>query len=341
MIIKEAIKKLVDRIDLSESEAYQVMDEVLDGGATEAQVAAFLISLRNKGESISEITGCAKKMKEKAINIKPNLKEYIDCVGTGGDGTNTFNISTTAAFVIAATGVPIAKHGNRAISSKSGSADLLEALGININLSPENVKKCVEEIGIGFMFAKNFHPHMKTVAKVRSELNIRTIFNILGPISNPSGAKYQVVGVYNPNLTHPIANAMLNMGVEKGMVISDMNTGMDEFSTFGETKVSEIKEGKVIDYIAKPEDFGIARASLSDIKGGSAYENREFTLSVLQGEKSPKRDIVVLNAACAIYAAGKAGSIKEGIEMAEYAIDSNKAYEKMLALKKLSGELAV
>lgn len=338
-MIQEYIKKLTVGNSLSMEEAASGMNEVLGGGATPAQISAFLIALRMKGETIEEITGCAQTLKQKACHIRPKGRGYIDCVGTGGDGTNTFNISTTAAFVIAAAGIPIAKHGNRAVSSKSGSADLLEELGVNIMIEPEQVQKCVEDIGIGFMFARTFNKSMKSVNGIRSDLGIRTIFNILGPISNPSDAKCQVIGVFDKNLTHPLAMAMMNMGVTSGMVMNGISNGMDEFSTIGETAVSEIKDGAVIDYIVTPEQFGIQRAEEKDILGGDIRENARITRGILQGEKGPKRDIVVLNAAAAIYAAGKTSTIKEGIALAEQLLDAGNALEKLEQLVFLTNQL--
>ena len=333
MIIKDCIKKLVDKIDLTYEEAKQAMDEMLDGGATPAQISAFLTALRMKGETTDEISGCAAGMNKKAIDIKPNCGGYIDCVGTGGDGANTFNISTTAAFVIAGAGVPIAKHGNRAVSSKCGSIDLIEALGINIMMSPEEVKSCVDEIGIGFMFARTMHPCMKTVSAVRSELGMRSVFNILGPISNPSNAPYQMIGVFNPDLTEPLANAMMKLGVKGGITMCGVDNYMDEISTIGETKVSEIKNGEVKTYTVNPESFGIKRAKPEEIIGGSAEENAKYTLDILSGQHGAKRDIVIMNAGFAIYAAEKARSIADGICMAEKSIDSGAAMKKLELLK--------
>lgn len=334
--MKETIKKLVARQDLTTAEAAHAMDLVLDGGATAAQIAAFLTALRMKGETIDEITGCAATMKAKASHIKPQVSGYIDCVGTGGDSTNTFNISTTAAFIIAGAGIPIAKHGNRAISSRSGSADLLEELGVNIMLEPEQTQACVEQIGIGFMFARTFHKYMKTASQVRSELGVRSVFNILGPISNPSDAKCQVIGVFDKNLVNPLANAMKNMGVQQGMVMSGMDDGMDEMSTLGATAVSEIRDGTVTDYITFPEDFGLPRAKTEDIRGGTAKENAVYTMEILQGVHGPKRDIAVLNAGAAIYCAGRTQSIAAGISLAQETLDNGRAMEKYKQLAALS-----
>ncbi len=338
--MKTIIGKLVSGQHLTVEEARYAMDKVLDGGATPAQISAFLIALRLKGETIDEITGCALTMKEKASHIRPKVPGYIDCVGTGGDGTNTFNISTTAAFVIAGAGVPIAKHGNRAISSKSGSADLLEELGVNIMLEPEMTQRCVEEIGIGFMFARTFHRFMKSASQVRSELGVRSIFNILGPISNPSDAACQLIGVFDPGLVNPLAHAMLHMGIRRGMVVSGVDNGMDEISNLGETKISEIKDGRVTDDTVTPEMYGFARAQKHEITGGTAKENRRDTLDILNGVTGPKRDIVLLNAGAAIYCAGKAKTIRDGILLAEESIDRKRAMGKLEQLICLSNQLA-
>lgn len=332
-MIEVYIQKLTDGQNLTFDEAKQAMDEILDGGATPAQIAAYLVALRIKGETIDEISGSAAMMNSKAISIKPNVEDYVDCVGTGGDGTNTFNISTTAAFVICGAGAKTAKHGNRAISSKCGSVDVLEALGINVMLTPEQVKECVEKIGIGFMFARTMHPCMKTVSGVRAELKMRTIFNILGPLSNPSNAKHQVIGVFDTELTHALANAMMNLGVTKGMAVCGVDNNMDELSIIGKTKISEIKNGEVVDYYISPEDVGLLTAKPEDIAGGTIEENAKITLDILNGERGPKRDIVVLNAGAAIYTTGLASSIEEGVRMAEEAIDSGKALAKLEELK--------
>lgn len=333
------INKVINGQNLTRAEAADAMDKMLGGGATEAQTAALLTALRMKGETIEEIAGCAEKMKEKACHINPKEREFIDCVGTGGDGTSTFNISTTAAFVIAGAGVPVAKHGNRAISSKAGSADLLEALGVNIMLEPEGVERCVDEIGIGFMFAKTFNKSMKDVSKVRSEIKTRTIFNILGPISNPSNAPYQMIGVFTPSLVNPLANAMKEMGIKHGLVVSTIETGMDEISVSGETAVSEITAEGVLDYVITPEQFGIERSPKEAVSGGSAEENVRYTLDILNGKKGARRDIVVLNAGAAIYGACYAKTIADGVAMASEAIDSGRAMHKLEELKRLSNEV--
>lgn len=338
MNMKEAIDKAVKRQNLTIDEAKDAMRLMLSGDATQAQIGSFLTALRMKGETIEEIVGCATVMQELAEHVKPKIKsKYIDLVGTGGDGANTFNISTTAAFVVAGAGVPVAKHGNRAISSKSGAADVLSALGINIMLEPEKVEKCIEEVGMGFMFAQLFNKSMKNVGQARSDMGIRTIFNILGPISNPSNARAVLIGVYSSELTEPIANALLAMGVEKAMVVCG-NGYMDEITTVGTTRVSEIIDGMVITYKIKPEDFGIERASEESIKGGTCDENAVITKAILSGEKGAKRDIVLLNSGAAIYVGGKASSMAEGVKMAAESIDSGAAiavYNKLVEISNL------
>lgn len=325
MNIKEAINKVVTGENLTVDEAKEAMRIMLSGDATQAQLGSFLTALRMKGETIDEIVGCAKVMQELAEHVKPNTKiDYIDLVGTGGDGANTFNISTTSAFVAAGAGVPIAKHGNRAISSRSGAADVLEALGINIMLEADKVEKCIEEVGMGFMFAQIFNKSMKNVGQARKDMGIRTIFNILGPISNPSNAKGAVIGVYSSKLTEPLAKAMLAMGVERAIVACG-NGCMDEITNVGITRISEIKDGQVKSYDIEPTDFGINYGDISEILGGTCEENAVITKEILSGAKGAKRDIVLLNAGAAIYVAGIANSMSEGIKKAEESIDSGKA----------------
>lgn len=327
--IKEAINKTSKGENLTLEEAKDVMRQLLGGGATQAQIGSILTSLKMKGETIDEIIGCATIMQEKAENLELNVDGYIDFVGTGGDGTNTFNISTTSAFVAAGAGVKIAKHGNRAISSRSGSIDVLEALGINVMLEADGVKKCFEETGVGFMFAQIFHKSMKNVGQARREMGMRSIFNILGPLSNPSSAKLQLIGVFDKKLTKTFAEAMKAMGVTRALVVHGED-GMDEITTTGKTFVAEIKDGKIEEYVITPEQFGIKKANKEDIAGGNAEENAKTTISILKGdEKGAKRDIVCLNAGAAIYIAGIANSIEEGIKLAEKSIDEGKAFEKL------------
>lgn len=329
--MKQAIKAVVEGHDLSEQEAMRVMNLMLSGEATQAQLGAFLTALRLKGETLDEIVGCAKVLSEKAEHISPKVDNYIDLVGTGGDCTYSFNISTTSSFVVAGAGLPVAKHGNRSISSKSGAADVLEALGVNIMLEPADVEKSVEEVGIGFMFAQTFNKSMKYVGQARSEMGIRSIFNILGPLSNPSGAKAQVIGVFNPDLTEVFAQAMRIMGVESAMVMNAKD-GMDEISTASDTVVSEIKDGKVLNYILTPEQFGFKRTILECLQGGDAKANANITMDILSGTKGYRRDIVLLNAGATLYVGKKATSIEEGIELAKESIDSGAA---ITMLKKL------
>lgn len=327
--MQQAIDKVVRGIDLTRNEAEDVMGVMLGGEATQAQLGSFLTALRIKGETIDEIVGCATVMQSRAEHVAPKVDgSYIDLVGTGGDGTNTFNISTTSAFVAAAAGVPVAKHGNRAISSRSGAADVLEALDVNIMLEAPEVQQCIENVGIGFMFAQVFNKSMKNVGQARKDMSIRTIFNILGPVSNPSNAKGALIGVYSKALTEPIAQAMHAMGVERAMVVSGCD-GMDEITTTGKTTVSEIKNGAVKTYELDPKDYGISYTTAGELKGGMGEENASITRDVLSGAMGAKRDIVLLNAGAAIYIGGRADSIEDGIRVAEKAIDSGAALNKL------------
>ncbi|WP_010252522.1 anthranilate phosphoribosyltransferase [Acetivibrio cellulolyticus] len=334
-MVKGAIQKLVEGKNLSEKEIIDALNCIMEGEATQAQIGSFITALRIKGETIEEITGCAKVMREKADRIMLNKEYFIDIVGTGGDCSYTFNISTAAAFVAAAGGVTVAKHGNRSVSSKSGSADVLESLGINISLEPEKVKRCIEGLDIGFMFAPTFHKSMKHAAGPRKELGIRTIFNILGPLTNPAGAKGQVLGVFSEKLTEPLAYVLSNLNVENAMVVYGMD-GMDEISLSSLTRVSELKDGKVTTYDLNPENYGLKMVNKADIIGGDSKENSKIILDIFSGEKGPKRDIVVLNAAAALYVGKAAEDIKSGIKMAEEIIDSGKALDKLNELKALS-----
>lgn len=327
--MKEAIDRVVKGAHLRREEAEEVMELMLGGEATQAQLGGFLTGLRMKGETIDEIVGCAKVMQKKAEHVAPKVENtYVDLVGTGGDGTSTFNISTTSALVAAGAGVPIAKHGNRAISSRSGAADVLEALGVNIMLEAKQVEECIEQVGIGFMFAQTFNKSMKNVGQARKEMGIRTIFNILGPISNPSNAKAAVIGVFSKELTESLAYAMKEMGVERAMVVGGYD-GMDEITTATKTRVAEIKDDKVITYDISPEDFGFEFAKSEDLKGAEGAENAVITRAILDGEKGSKRDIVLMNAGAAIYVCGLAKDMAEGIEMAKKSIDSGAAKKKL------------
>ena len=333
-MIQEAIAKLVEKKNLTQQEAGQVMNEVMEGKATDAQIAAFLISLRMKGETIEEITACAKIMREKANSINPKADYLVDTCGTGGDKSGTFNISTAAAFVAAGAGVAVAKHGNKSVSSKCGSADVLAALGVNIQLEPKMVEKCIEKNGIGFMFAPLFHPAMKYVMNARKETSVRTVFNILGPMTNPAGAKSQVIGVFNPALMKDIANVMKNLGSRHVMVVNGY--GLDEITIAGNTKVAELKGRKINVYDINPEDYGFDISPLNEILGGDAQENANTIIGILKGAEGPKRDVVLLNAGAAIYVSGKVSSLKEGIEAAKRSIDSGEALKKLEALKEFT-----
>lgn len=334
--MQKMIQKAVDGLDLTEEEAKRAMNQMLSGEATQAQIGAFLTAMRMKGETLEELTGFAAVLKEKAEHIKPRTANYVDLVGTGGDRTFTFNVSTTSAFVAAGAGLPVAKHGNRSISSKSGAGDVLEALGVNITAEPGVVTKCVEEAGIGFMFAPSFNKSMKYVGQARKDMGIRSVFNILGPLANPSDAKCMVVGVYAPSLTELMAKAMRNLGVESGFVVSGEDC-MDEFTLTGRTTVAEIRDGEVTAYQVTPEQFGLHRASLEELQGGDGAENARITSGILRGEiQGPKREIVLLNAGATLYAGGIADSIEDGILLAEDSIDSGRAHGVLKRLVELS-----
>lgn len=330
--LKGILAKLSEGNDLTKDEAMYTQDMILTGQATEAQIACILTALKMKGETLDEITGFAAVLRDKANTISPDVDNYVDLVGTGGDCTYSFNISTTSAFVVAASGLPVAKHGNSSISSKSGAGDVLEALGVNIAADPDVVKKCVEEVGIGFMFAPHFNPAMKYVGKVRKDLGFRTIFNILGPLSNPSRAKAMVVGVYTSKLTDVIAKAMMNIGVERAFVVSGCDN-MDEITLTGGTTISEIKDGRVNTFTVTPEQFGFKRCGLDELQGGDGTVNAGITKNILSGkEKGAKRDIVLLNAGATLYVGGMADSIQAGIRLAQETIDSGKALKTLEAL---------
>jgi len=330
--IKETLKKAVDREDLSEGEAWSAMGEVMDGQATPAQIAALITAMRMKGETVQEIAGFARAMRERAQRITPKAEALIDIVGTGGDRLSTFNISTTSAFVVAAAGGYVAKHGNRAVSRLSGAADVLEALGVQIQVPPEVVRRAIEDIGIGFMFAPIYHTAMKHAVGPRKEIGIRTVFNILGPLTNPANANYLVVGTYDPALTEIMAHVLGEMGARRALVVHGLD-GVDEVSTVGSTRVSELRNGSVRTYAIAPDDLGLPKTSPEAIAGGRPDENAAITTAVLQGERSPRRDIVLANAGAALCAAELAGGWKDGIELARRAIDSGAAYEKLEALR--------
>jgi anthranilate phosphoribosyltransferase len=340
VVIRDAIKKLVDGQDLTQDEAIATMTEIMEGEATPAQIGAFVTALRMKGESVEEIVGFAKVMREKAVKVVPKSKDLLDTCGTGGDKLNTFNISTTTMFVVAGAGVKVAKHGNRAASSTCGSADVLEALGINLNLSPAQTATCIDTVGIGFMFAPAMHPAMKHAVGPRKEIGIRTVFNLLGPLTNPAGASRQIMGVFGEEWTELIAEVLAELGAKRAMVFHGL-AGLDEMSTLGETKVSELVDGKVRTYTVVPEDAGLSRTSPEALSPGQGQVsgNVQALLEVLEGEKGPKRDIVLLNAAAALVVAEKAGSLREGVEIAAQSIDSGAARAKLDDLRQISQEL--
>lgn len=326
-MIKEAILKVSRHEDLTYDEAYITMDEIMDGEASEVQMSAYLTAMSMKGETIEEITASAEAMRAHCVRLL-NDEEVLEIVGTGGDGSNTFNISTTSSIVISAAGVPVAKHGNRSASSKCGAADVLEELGVNIYIEPEKSLKCLKEIDLCFLFAQNYHLSMKYVAGVRKELSIRTIFNILGPLTSPAGASMEVLGVYERDLIEPLADVLKNLGVKSAMVVYGLD-GMDEISASDNTAVCELKNGKTMTYELSPEYFDMEIASKEDLVGGDAKENAQITLSILKGEKGPKRNAVLLNSAAGLYVAGKVGSLKEGVKLAEEVIDSGSALEQL------------
>lgn len=327
-MIKEAIIKLSKKQDLAYAEAEAVMDEIMSGQATPVQMSAYLTALALKGETIDEITASAAGMRAHCIKLLHNL-DVLEIVGTGGDGSNSFNISTTSSLVIAAGGVPVAKHGNRAASSKSGAADVLEALGVKITLTPERSAEILKKINICFLFAQNYHIAMKYVAPIRKELGIRTVFNILGPLSNPAGANMELMGVYDQSLVEPLAQVMANLGVNRGMVVYGQDS-LDEISMCAPTSVCEIRDGKFTSYEITPEQFGYERCEKGALTGGTPAENAEITKAILKGEeKGPKRQAVCLNAGAALYIAGKAASIEEGVKLVEFLIDSGAALKKL------------
>ena len=337
-MIKEAIIKVAKKEDLPYEESKAVMNEIMDGETSQVQTAAYLTALTMKGETIDEITGSAEGMRSHALQLKHDM-DVLEIVGTGGDGANSFNISTTSSLVIAAGGVPVAKHGNRAASSKSGAADVLEALGVKITIPPEKSAEILKKINICFLFAQNYHIAMKYVAPIRKELGIRTVFNILGPLSNPAGANMELMGVFDQSLVEPLAQVMMKLGVNRGMVVFGQDK-LDEISMSAPTSVCEIKDGWFQSYEITPEQFGYTRCSKEELAGGTPAENAEITKAIVNGtEKGPKRQAVCMNAGAALYIAGKAESLEAGVKMAENLIDSGAAAAKLEEFIRLSNEI--
>jgi len=337
-MIKQAIYQLLSGRHLSLETTRAVMLQMMEGGASDSQMGAFLTAMRLKGETIEEITACATVMREKCMKLHP-ATDVLDIVGTGGDELFTFNISTISALVVAAGGVPVAKHGGRSVSSKCGSADLLEALGVNINLTAAQNEKILSETGICFMLAQVYHAAMKHVAPVRRELGVRTIFNILGPLANPAGANLQLLGVYDENLVEPLARVLANLGVKRAMVVHG-HDGLDEITLTGTSTICEVCDGRLNSYFITPEQFGLERCGLEELVGGTPEENADIALAILSGEKGPKRDTVVLNAACCLYMAGGSVTMRECVRLAQELLDSGRALAKLRDFIRLSREVA-
>jgi len=348
-IITEAVRALVDRGDLTRIEAAAAMEAIMSGAATNAQIAAFLTALRMKGETVEELIGFAQVMRQKVVKVRArgadlaqtgtDREMLIDTCGTGGDASGTFNVSTATAFVAAGAGVKVAKHGNRSVSSLCGSADVVETLGINIELSPPKVARCVDEVGIGFLYAPLLHTAMKHVMAARREMGVRTVFNMLGPLTNPAGANAQVIGVYAAALTEPLARVLAELGTIRAFVVHGAD-GLDEISNTGASHIAEVHEGVVRSSHVRPEDFGLPRAAIGDLRGGDRQENADIIRRVLGGEAGPRRDIVLMNAAAALVAGGKARDFKEGVALAAQSIDSGAAAGKLAALVAFSQRMS-
>jgi anthranilate phosphoribosyltransferase len=345
-IITEAMRALVERKDLSRIEAAGAMDAIMSGAATDAQIAAFLTALRMKGETVEELIGFAQVMRQKVVKVRIRGSELvgatgtdremlIDTAGTGGDASGTFNVSTATAFVVAGAGLKVAKHGNRSMSSLCGSADVVETLGIKIELSPAKIARCVEEIGIGFLYAPLLHTAMKHVMTARREMGVRTVFNLLGPLTNPAGANAQVIGVSSESFTEPLARVLAELGTLRAFVVHGAD-GLDEISNTGPSRISEVREGTVRNSTVRPEDFGLARASIQDLRGGDRAENAAIIRGILAGEAGPRRDIVLMNAAAALLVGGLAHDLKDGVALAARSIDSGTAATKLEGLIGLS-----
>jgi len=323
----QTLQRLTDRQNLTNENISLSINHLIDGKLTDTQIAGFLIGLRTKGETVEEITEIARILRDRAVRIAPKVDLLLDTCGTGGDNSNTFNISTAVAFVVAGAGIPVAKHGNRSVSSQSGSADVLEALGVNLALESESIERLIERSKIGFLFAPLFHPAMKHAVIARRDLGIRTIFNCLGPLLNPAGATHQIVGIYDPTLTETIGGVLTNLGIERGMVVH--GNGLDEITTTGPTKITQFHNGSITTDHIEPEDFGLKRVAPVELQCSSTAESAQILRSVLAGVAGPHRDIVLLNAGAAIHIAGKANSIRHGIEVAMESIDSGCAQNKL------------
>ena len=349
-IITEAVRTLIERRDLTRIEAAAAMEAIMSGAATNAQIAAFLTALRMKGETVEELIGFAQVMRQKAVRVRMRGAEVaaltgtdremlVDTCGTGGDAAGTFNVSTATAFVVAGAGLRVAKHGNRSVSSLCGSADVVETLGINLELTPAHVTRCIDEVGIGFLYAPLLHTAMKHVMAARREMGIRTVFNMLGPLTNPAAANAQVIGVYSATLTELLARVLAELGTVRAFVVHGAD-GLDEISNTGESRLSEVREGAVRTFTLRPEDFGLPRAAIADLKGGDREQNAGIIRALLQGEPGPRRDIVLMNASAALVAGGRARELKEGVELAARSIDQGAAGSKLAALVVLSQRLA-
>jgi anthranilate phosphoribosyltransferase len=349
-IISEAVKTLVERRDLTRIESAAAMEAIMSGAATNAQIASFLTALRMKGETVEELIGFAQVMRQKAVRVRTRSSEaasmtgtdremLIDTCGTGGDASGTFNVSTATAFVVAGAGLKVAKHGNRSNSSLCGSADVVEALGVSLDLTPQQVARCVDEVGIGFLYAPLLHTAMKHVMAARREMGIRTVFNLLGPLTNPASANAQVIGVADASLTEPLARVLAELGTLRAFVVHGAD-GLDEISNTGESHLSEVREGNVRSYTVRPEDFGLPRATIADLRGGDRQQNAQIIRDILGGEAGPRRDIVLMNAAAALVAGARAAELKEGVKLAAQSIDAGAARERLERLVAYSQKLA-
>ena len=331
MEISQAIQTVIDGQDLPEADAEAVMEQIMTGRATPAQIGGLLVALRLKGETVAEVTGFARAMRRSAVPVRSRHPVLVDTCGTGGDGTGTFNISTTAAFVVAGAGLPVAKHGNRSVSSRCGSADVLEALDICLDLSPDEVGACIDEVGIGFLFAPRLHPAMKYAIGPRREMGVRTVFNVLGPLTNPAGAQVQLIGVYDAALTEKLARVLAALGSDAAFVVHGCQ-GQDELTTTGPNRVSRLRDGRVETYDLDPRELGLARAQAADLLGADPAENAAITRRVLDGAPGPHRDVVLLNAAASLVAGGKADDLAQGLQVARQSIDSGAARARLDAL---------